>query len=64
MSCKSELWISDDFGDNTATIICRLDEGHSGPHKEEWGKDNVGACNVVVTWEGDDKIFYGAKEST
>jgi len=49
--CNARLKISDDYGDNSATMLCRLDPGHEGPHREEFQR---GGKPVVVTWFCDD----------
>ena len=48
--CNARLLISDDYGDNYATMRCSLPPGHTGPHREDW---RGGACRLE--WEGDDR---------
>lgn len=56
-SCKAELHIADDYGDNHATMHCDLEDGHSGPHIERFrlGIGERGAHDVQVEWFGDDR---------
>lgn len=51
-TCKAELHIGDDYGDNIATMHCQLPEGHEGDHCEKYSP--YGNRHVVVTWNGDD----------
>jgi hypothetical protein len=50
--CNSHLYISDDYGDNRATMRCRLPKGHGGAHREEFPR---ASGQVVVTWEKDER---------
>jgi len=50
--CNAHLYISDDYGDNHATMRCQLPEGHDGKHQEKFERDG---SEVVVTWEKDEK---------
>jgi len=50
--CNAHLYISDDYGDNNATIRCQLPEGHDGPHKEEFER---GGKPVTIQWEVDER---------
>ena len=50
--CNARLEIGDDYGDNCATMRCKLEPGHPGPHQETF-QNNHG--KVVVTWYGDDR---------
>lgn len=47
MICNAVLYISDDFGDNKATMSCQLESGHAGLHLEDFGRG-------VVTWKEDE----------
>ena len=51
--CKAELHIADDEGDNHATMVCGLHEGHIGPHRECYPRDTT---VVIVTWHGDERV--------
>lgn len=48
--CKAELHIADDHSDNHATMICELQKGHKGSHRETWTTEGKPA---VVTFEVD-----------
>ncbi len=55
--CNAHLHLADDYGDNTCTCRCTLDEGHDGPHEErsrERDEDEEGAHNIVIQWQGND----------
>lgn len=43
--CNAHLYVGDNFGDNHATMRCRLPAGHEGDHREVW-RDGM----VVLTW--------------
>lgn len=45
--CNAHLYIGDNFGDNHATMRCKLPKGHEGEHKEEYLS---GGEPVVVIW--------------
>lgn len=47
--CNAILYISDDKGDNVATMRCGLEAGHEKPHKERYEKRGM---PVTVTWYG------------
>lgn len=47
--CNARLSIGDDYGDNSATMRCQLEPGHSGAHSEEWHHEPE--KKAVVTWE-------------
>lgn len=47
--CNARLFISDDYGDNTATFRCQLTPKHKGCHTEKFTYD--GNNPVVITWE-------------
>jgi hypothetical protein len=34
--CNNNMTIADDYGDNEATMQCKLEPGHDGPHREEY----------------------------
>ncbi len=53
--CKAELLIGDDNGDNYATMICQLRDGHDGNHMEEYPHNNNRHEMVKVTWITDDR---------
>lgn len=50
--CKAELHIADEYGDNHSRIICELQKGHQGKHRETYSE---GKKNVVIEWDGDDR---------
>jgi hypothetical protein len=50
--CNAHLYISDDFGDNSATMRCQLTPNHEGPHKEVFQRF---AKPVEITWYQDEK---------
>lgn len=51
--CNARLYIGDNYGDNHATMRCRLRPDHKGePHKETY--DGGTAGQVTVTWENDE----------
>ena len=52
MTCTAELHIADDYGDNKATMKCQLEDGHEGPHREEFDRNGT---PVVVTWHVDER---------
>lgn len=59
-TCKAELHIGDDYGDNRATMKCQGKLGHEGKHFEDWDnedmiQDDSIAHNCRVEWEGDDR---------
>jgi len=47
--CNAKLYISDDYGDNTATMRCQLELNHDGLHREKFRKNTV-----TVQWEVDE----------
>ncbi len=49
--CGAILSIADDYGDNSGTITCKLEEGHEGLHQEKFARGDCGT--VVITWEKD-----------
>jgi len=38
--CRDEATVSDDYGDNYATFVCKLDRGHESPHTDTWGGED------------------------
>jgi hypothetical protein len=50
--CGARLWIGDDYGDNSATMVCRLPEGHEGWHEETWGQEGE---RKLIRWEKDQR---------
>ena len=50
--CNARLFISDDYGDNSATIRCQLAAGHDGLHQEQYERKG-GA--VTITWAVDER---------
>ena len=50
--CNARLFIGDDYGDNTATMRCQLEPGHSDLHEEKYGDEGE---KVIVRWEKDGK---------
>lgn len=51
MTCGATLVMGDDFGDNSCTMHCGLDAGHTGDHKEIGSL--YGDNPYRVTWEKD-----------
>ena len=51
--CNAHLYIADDYGDNHATMRCSLEEGHDGPHREEFSRG--GDEPVTVEWHVDER---------
>lgn len=49
--CNAHLYIADDWGDNTATIRCQLEKGHSGLHRESFRREG----KVIIEWEVDER---------
>ena len=50
--CKSTMEFGDDYGDNSTTFHCQLEEGHKGKHQE---KGNLyGRQDYLLEW-GDEK---------
>jgi hypothetical protein len=61
--CNAELHIADDYGDNHATMLCTLDPGHEGPHKESFIRVKDGKPKpVTITWEVDERHEYDIDE--
>ena len=58
--CNARLSIADDMGDNSATIRCKLQPGHDGPHKECYNAGYHGDVNnVTITWDKDSREQVG-----
>lgn len=47
--CNARLYIGDDHGDNSATMMCQLGPGHEGKHVEVWREGKA-----KVEWDGCD----------
>lgn len=59
-TCKAELHLGDDYGDNRATVRCQLEEHDPKTrHREEGRQDGdfvlLGAHSLTIEWEGDDR---------
>ena len=50
--CNARLFISDNYGDGTATMRCQLAPNHDGLHKEEFMREGG---TVTVTWVVDER---------
>lgn len=50
--CNAHLYISDNFGDNHATMRCQLGSGHSGPHEERFVRNGE---PVIIIWHVDER---------
>ena len=48
--CQSTISFGDDFGDNSTTFHCKLEEGHIGPHQEK-GTMPVDECDFYCSLE-------------
>ena len=53
--CKAIMEFGDDFGDNTCTFHCELEEGHEGLHQET-GKMSGEQFPYTVTWDRDMRL--------
>lgn len=55
MKCQATIVFGDDYGDNSSTFHCRLEQGHDGNHVEQ---GNMGCAKYkmpyTLTWEGSD----------
>ena len=51
--CNARLQISDDFGDNHATMRCQREPKHEGKHREVYKSRRAG--EVSVEWENDSR---------
>lgn len=58
--CNARLYLADDYGDNTCTFCCQLDEGHGGKHNAAFNMGmNAETSNLVeVTWEQDMRCYH------
>lgn len=54
--CTARLYIADDWGDNSATIRCQLQDGHEGLHREKFFRGPLQSAVVVITWERDESL--------
>lgn len=52
MQCKACLYIADSYGDNEAEMLCQLELGHEGEHKEVFQRHGY---PVTITWTVDEK---------
>ncbi len=50
--CNARLYISDNWGDNHATMRCGLAAGHDGLHKKEYGPTSQ---TVTISWLRDER---------
>lgn len=50
--CNARLFISDDYGDNSATIRCQLAPKHEGLHQEQFEREGG---MVSITWAADER---------
>lgn len=58
MKCKATIDFGDNFGDNTTTFHCGLDEGHSGMHEEKGDMGSeVYKMPYTLQWKGDEAEF-------
>ncbi len=48
--CNARLYLSDDYGDGTCTVMCQLLPNHEGLHQEITGEDPV-----TITWKLDQR---------
>jgi len=53
--CNARLSIGDNYGDNHATIVCQLPQGHDGLHREVYPSFSCGL--VTITWEKHDESY-------
>ena len=50
--CGAVIFIGDDYGDNSATVICQLPEGHEGYHCEKFMR---GENSNFILWKKDER---------
>jgi hypothetical protein len=50
--CNARLFIADNYGDNSATIRCKLAPDHEGLHQKQF--DRAGGP-VTITWAADER---------
>jgi len=48
--CNAHCYISDDYGDNHATIRCQLAPNHTGMHREVSREGKL-----IIEWEEDER---------
>jgi len=51
-ACNARLFISDDYGDNRATMRCQLAPAHDGVHCERFQR---AGGEIVITWVADER---------
>ena len=51
--CRAITSIGDDFGDNSCTFHCQLEQGHSGLHTEKF---EINGKLLTMTWDGTEFI--------
>jgi hypothetical protein len=52
--CKAKIRFGDDYGDNSSTFHCQLEEGHEGEHKEGGNMgDEEHPYPYTLKWMGD-----------
>lgn len=60
-TCKAIMEFGDDFGDNSCTFHCQLEEGHPGKHREEGAMyDKHPYC---LEWEADMSALWDDLEA-
>lgn len=59
MKCSAIIEFGDDYGDNTCTFRCQLNEGHSDKHREigNMGYGPEEQIPYVLEWEGSSTVF-------
>lgn len=50
--CNARLFISDNYGDGTATIRCQLGPEHDGLHQEQFEREGG---LITITWAADER---------
>lgn len=48
--CNAHCYVSDDYGDNRATIRCELPRNHKGMHREVSREGKL-----IIEWEVDER---------
>lgn len=59
--CLARLYLADDYGDNSGTYKCQLEEGHEGPYQEVFNRKGLSGRigKVVISWdENEGESFY------
>lgn len=51
--CNARVFISDNYGDGSATIRCQLAPEHDGLHREQFQRESG---TVTVTWRADERV--------